>query len=52
MLKAIAIAGIFVFTSAFVPSVNAASRTTKSVKASSAPKAPAPQGICPNPGGC
>jgi hypothetical protein len=49
MLKAIALAGIFIFTSAVVPSVNASSKTTKRVTVS-APKAPAPQGFCPN--GC
>jgi hypothetical protein len=44
MLKAIALAGIFIFTSAVVPSVNASPKAAKTV---SAPKAPAPQGFCP-----
>ena len=49
MLKAIALAGIFIFTSAVVPSVNAASKTPKSTASVTAPKAPAPQGFCPFP---
>jgi hypothetical protein len=47
MLKAIALAGIFIFTSAVVPSVNASSKAAKSVSGSTVPKAPAPQGLCP-----
>ncbi|HVU51143.1 MAG TPA: hypothetical protein VHL80_10680 [Polyangia bacterium] len=49
MLKAIALAGIFIFTSAVVPSVNASSKTTTKSTIST-PKAPAPQGWCPT--GC
>jgi hypothetical protein len=44
MLKAIALAGIFIFTSAVVPSVNPSSKATKTI---STPTAPAPQGFCP-----
>jgi hypothetical protein len=48
MLKAIALAGIFIFTSAVVPSVNASSHMTKGKVSVPAPTAPAPQGLCPN----
>jgi len=47
MLKAIALAGVFIFTSAVVPSVNASSKRTKSAVTVPAPTAPAPQGLCP-----
>jgi hypothetical protein len=46
MLKAIALAGVFIFTSAVVPSVNASSKP-KSTVTVPAPTAPAPQGLCP-----
>jgi hypothetical protein len=48
MLKAIALAGIFVFTSSFVPSLHASSKSTDASTQVSSPKAPAPQGFCPN----